>query len=49
MAKNPLPLVPFAIWQRMFAKFGAWSFERQAARYGVSKEQIFDRPYAGAA
>jgi len=48
MAKNPVPL-PFAVWQWMFAKIGARGFRRQALGYGVSKKQMFDRPYAGAA
>lgn len=48
MAKNPLPL-PFAVWQWMFAKIGERGFRRQALGYGVSKRQMFARPYAGGA
>jgi len=46
MARNPMPLVPFAVWGRMFAKLGAKSFERLAAENGLSKDQLLARPYA---
>ena len=46
MAKNPVPLIPFALWCRMYMRFGGTGFEREAARNGISKERLLDRPYA---
>jgi len=46
MARNPMPIVPFAVWRAMFVKLGASGFERMAAENGVSKEQLLARPYA---
>ncbi|HME01041.1 MAG TPA: NAD(P)H-dependent oxidoreductase [Terriglobia bacterium] len=46
MARNPMPVVPFAVWRTMFVKFGASGFEQMAAENGVSKEQLLARPYA---
>lgn len=46
IARNPMPLAPFAVWRWMFTQFGAKGFERRAAENGLSKEQLRARPYA---
>jgi NAD(P)H-dependent FMN reductase len=46
MAKNPLPLIPFALWRALYIRLGGVGFEREAAKNGVSKEKLLDCPYA---
>jgi hypothetical protein len=44
MAKDPIPFVPFAL-RRCYIQLGAKGFVAEAARSGVSKERLLDRPY----
>ena len=46
MAKNPIPIVPFALWRRIYAHFGGKGFEQEAARNAVGKDRLLDQPYA---
>jgi multimeric flavodoxin WrbA len=46
MAKNPVPFMPFALWRWIYLRFGGKGFEQQAARNGVSKDQLLNQPYA---
>ncbi len=43
IAKNR---IPFALWRPFYMWMGARGFERQAAKNGVSKDQLRARPYA---
>jgi hypothetical protein len=45
MAKNPVPFMPFALWRWIYIRLGGKGFEREAARNGVSKDRLLDRPY----
>jgi hypothetical protein len=46
LAKNPIPLIPFALWRWMYLRLGGKGFERAAAKNGVSKYRLLDQPYA---
>jgi multimeric flavodoxin WrbA len=46
IAKNPIPLMPFALWRWIYIRFGGKGFEREAARNGVSREKLLDQTYA---
>jgi multimeric flavodoxin WrbA len=46
MAKNPIPLIPFALWRWIYIRFGGKGFEREAAKNGISREGMLERPYA---
>jgi multimeric flavodoxin WrbA len=48
MAKNPMPLLPDALWRRIYIRIGGRGFEQEAERNGVKKEHLRDRPYAAA-
>jgi len=43
-AKCPIPLMPFALWRRVFPRFGAAFWHRRAAANGVARERLRDRP-----
>jgi hypothetical protein len=44
-AKNPVPFMPFALWRWIHVRFGGKGFEQEAARNGISKDRLLDRPY----
>jgi len=46
MTKNPIPLVPFALWRWIYTWFASKGFEREAARNGIAKDRLLDQPYA---
>lgn len=46
MAKNPIPLVPFALWRRLYMHSGSKGFVQEAARNGVGEEGLLAQPYA---
>jgi len=46
IARNPLPLLPFAAWRWIFVKGGTRHWQRQAAENGVTKEKMIARPYS---
>lgn len=46
MAKNPIPLIPFAMWRWIYSRFGGKGFEQEAARNGIPRERLLDQPYA---
>jgi multimeric flavodoxin WrbA len=46
MAKSPVPFIPFALWRRLYIRFGGKGFEQEAARNGVGRERLMERPYA---
>jgi hypothetical protein len=46
ISKNPIPLVPFALWRWMYARVAGKGFEREAAKNGVSKDRLLAHPYA---
>ena len=46
IARNPIPLVPSAVWHWMFVHFGSKGWQKQAAENGVSKERMTAKPYA---
>ncbi len=46
MAKSPVLAVPFAVWRRIYLHFGGKGFEQLAAKNGIGKDRLLDRPYA---
>jgi len=46
MAKSPFPLLPPAVWRRIYLHFGGKGFEQQAAKNGIGKDRLLDCPYA---
>ena len=46
MAKNPVPLIPFALWRWIYIRFGGKGFEQEAAKNGVNRHKLLDQPYA---
>jgi multimeric flavodoxin WrbA len=46
MMKNPIPLLPAALWRWLYVQIGGRGFVRAAARNGVSKNRLLDQPYA---
>jgi multimeric flavodoxin WrbA len=44
IAKTPIPLLPFSAWRWIFIKGGTLNWHREAARHGVSKLKMLDRP-----
>jgi hypothetical protein len=46
ISKNPIPLMPFALWRWMYVRFGGKGFEKVAAKNGVSRDQMLAQPYA---
>ena len=46
VAKNPIPLIPFALWRWLYVRMGGRGFEKVAARNGVSKDRLLAQPYA---
>jgi len=38
--------IPFALWSRLYTWMGSRSFEKMAARNGISKDKLMARPYA---
>jgi hypothetical protein len=46
VAKNPIPLMPFALWRWIYIRFGGKGFEQEAAKNSVSRERLLDQPYA---
>jgi hypothetical protein len=46
IAKNPIPLMPFALWRWLYARIGGKGFEKVAAKNGVSKDKLLAQPYA---
>lgn len=38
--------IPFALFSRLYIRIGAWGFRRQAAKNGISKDQLLAQPYA---
>jgi hypothetical protein len=46
MTKNPFPWMPFALYRWIYARFGGKGFEKDAAKNGVRREMMLDKPYA---
>ena len=46
ISKNPIPLMPSALWRWIYARLGGKGFEQQAAKNGVSKDGLLAHPYA---
>jgi multimeric flavodoxin WrbA len=46
IARNPIPLLPFAAWRWIFVKAGARHWQRQAAANGISKGNMLAQPFA---
>lgn len=46
IARNPIPLLPFAAWRWLFGKAGTRHWYRQAAENGMRKAEMIARPYA---
>jgi hypothetical protein len=46
--KSPIPLFPFAAWRWLFRLVGSRHWQQRAARFGVGKKQMLDRPYDSA-
>jgi multimeric flavodoxin WrbA len=46
MAKNPVPLIPFALSRWIYIRFGGKGFEQEAAKNGISRERMLEQPYA---
>jgi hypothetical protein len=46
MARNPIPMMPFALWRWIYMRLGGKGFEREAARNGIPKDRLLDQPYA---
>ena len=38
--------IPFALWSRLYIWMGAWGFKKQAAKNGISKDELLAQPYA---
>ncbi len=45
MAEAPLP-IPFSWWRKLYLTMGDWGFRKTARAGGVSKKQLYARPYA---
>jgi len=45
IARAPIPLVPFALWRRLFAFMGARHWRREAAGHGVGGGALLARPF----
>jgi len=48
MARNPFPLVPRALWRRIYMHFGEKGFVKKAASHGISKDGLLAQPYTAA-
>jgi hypothetical protein len=46
MAKNPIPMLPFTLWRRLYMWIAGKGFEKEAAANGVGKDQLLSQPYA---
>ena len=46
IAKNPIALMPFALWRWLYVRIGGKGFEQEAAKNGVSKDRLLAQPYA---
>jgi hypothetical protein len=46
MAKNPVPILPAALWRWIYMRMGGRGFAQEAARHGISKDRLLDQPYA---
>jgi len=46
ISKSPIPFIPSSLWRWMYVKMGGRSFEKEAAKHGVSKDQLRAQPYA---
>ena len=46
IAKNPIPLMPFALWRWLYVRLGGKGFEQEAAKNGISKDRLLAHPYA---
>ncbi|MCI5166294.1 MAG: flavodoxin family protein [Candidatus Electrothrix sp. GM3_4] len=46
IAKKPIPLITFSLWRQIFIKLGKSIWVKEATLNGVTKEKLFDRPYA---
>jgi multimeric flavodoxin WrbA len=45
IAKNPIPLIPFALWRWLYVRIGGKGFEQEAAKNGVSKDKLLAQPF----
>jgi hypothetical protein len=46
ISKTPIPIVPFGMWNWVFTKLGGKWWLQQAVESGVTKEEMFAKPYA---
>lgn len=46
IARSPIPCIPFGLWRWMFPKLAATAWRKQAAQYGIGKEEMNVAPYA---
>ncbi len=45
IARKPVPLISFGLWRQIFIKLGKNIWEKEAALNGLTREELFDRPY----
>jgi len=46
LARSPIPMVPFAVWRRLYIHLAGSGFEQEAAKNGVGKARLLEQPYA---
>ena len=45
ISKTPIPIIPFGMWNWIFTKLGGRWWIQQAVENGVTKEEMFAKPY----
>lgn len=46
ISNTPIPIVSFGIWRWIFSKSGGQSWKKQALENGITKEEMYVKPYA---
>jgi multimeric flavodoxin WrbA len=46
LEKSPIPMMPFALWRRMFMLFAALGWKKQASMNGIKRRRMNAQPYA---
>ena len=46
LARNPVPILPAALWRWIYMRMGGRGLAQEAARHGISKDRLLDQPYA---
>ena len=44
-ARNPITVLPFALWRRIYMWIADKGFEKEAAANGVGKDRLLSQPY----